>query len=117
MWLRDLNFTFTSPFFFTRLSSANIHTLTSSQEVKNKRLSQHHLAGSQHAAPAAVWGQSGAGQGREIRPVGEPHLGAEILTESLHIPHDKVLTRGVAAGVRWTVVIWGKQIIQQNWYC
>lgn len=80
-------------------------TLTSAQKVKDKCLCQHHLACSQHAAPATVRGQSGARQGWKLLPVGQPHSGPKILAESLHIPHDKVLVRGLVTGFCWTVFI------------
>lgn len=98
-----------SPFWLTEtfLRAADPRTPTSAQEVKAERLSQHHLACSQHAAPAAVWRQSGVGQRWEVHPVRQPHFGAKIPAESLHIPHDGILTSGVAALVGWTVVIWG----------
>lgn len=87
----------------------NPRTPTASQKVKTERLGQHHLARSQHAAPAAVWRQSGVGQRWKVHPVREPQFGAKILPESLHIPHDGILAGGVAAVVGWTVVIWGRK--------
>lgn len=94
-----------TPLFCDHVSCGTITPLTSAQEVKSKCLSQHHLPGSQHAAPATVRGQSGARQGRELLPVGEPHSGPEILAERLHVPHDEVLIRGLTAGFCWAVFI------------
>ncbi|KAF3835378.1 hypothetical protein F7725_027936 [Dissostichus mawsoni] len=67
-------------------------------------MSQHHLPGSQHAAPAAVRGQGGAGEGGQLLPVGEPHPGRKILAESLHVPHNRVLITGFRAGLCNTVI-------------
>lgn len=87
------------------LSSPIPIPLTSAQEVQNEGLSQHHLPGSQHAAPATVRGQGGAGEGGALLPVGEPHPGRKILAESLRVPHNRVLTTGFRAGLCNTVVI------------
>lgn len=84
---------------------ANSRAPTSSQEVKTECLRQHHLARSQHAAPAAVGRQCGVRQGWEVHPVRQPHFGAKILPESFHVPHDGILGGRVAAVVRWAVVI------------
>ena len=49
--------------------------------MQDERLRQHHLSTAQHAAPAAVGGQVGSSQRRELAPVGEPDARAEILLE------------------------------------
>lgn len=72
--------------------------LTSAQKVKEEGLSQHHLPGSQHAAPAAVRGQRGAGQWGKLLSVGEPNPGPKVSAEILHITHDTFLIRGLSAG-------------------
>lgn len=79
--------------------------LTSAQEVKEEGLSQHHLAGSQHAAPAAVRGQRGAGQRGKLLSVGEPNPGPKVSAEILHVTHDTFLIRGLSAGFCLTFIL------------
>lgn len=79
--------------------------LTSAQEVQNESLSQHHLTGPQHASPATVGGQGGAGQGRKLLSVGEPQPGSKVLAERLHVPHDTVFIGSLTAGFQGPVVI------------
>lgn len=79
--------------------------LTSAHKVKKKSLSQHHLAGSQHAAPAAIRGQSRARQRGKILPVRQPNSGPEVPAEVLHITHNTFLIRGLRAGFRLIVIL------------
>lgn len=84
--------------------------LTSAHKVKKKRLSQHHLASSQHAAPATIRGQRGAGQRGELLPVCQPNSGPKVPAEILHITHNIFVIRGLTAGFCQTFILWNKQV-------
>lgn len=60
-------------------------TQTSGHQMDQEPLRQQHLPAAQHAAPAAVCGQRGALQLREVLPVGQPNPGHESQTEALHL--------------------------------
>lgn len=79
--------------------------LTSALKVKKKRLSQHHLPGSQHAAPATVRSQGRARQRGELLPVCQPNSGPEVSAETLHITHNIFLIRSLTAGFSQTFIL------------
>ena len=68
-------------------------------------LCQHHLTTAEHAAPAAVRRQLGAGQRLKVSPVREPQATLEVLLETLHT------RQGLDKFSRLCVIIWNNVII------
>lgn len=67
------------------------HSLTSSQEVIDQALSEHHLSCPQGATPATVGSKGRVEESRKVFPICQPHPRGKVFSESFHISHDNLV--------------------------